>query len=239
MHKSIPMELKEIVVVTDGRSNIGGNPVDAARIAHSKGIVVNAIGILEESREEDPYIELDGIVREGGGICDIVALSGLGSSMQMVTRQSVQMTIEKAVSVQLKKIAGHSLEEIEPASRGKIIDYIRKVGEEVNLRCAILLDCSGSMASKLHTAVTSIEELLLSFRSRKGMSSIAVLAFPGRKGQHCDLISGFTADYELLSSRLGTIKAGGGTPTYAGIMKAVDIFGDEEYVDTPAQVNVY
>jgi len=239
MSVATPMELREIVVVTDGRSNIGGSPVDAARIAHQTGIIVNAIGIVEEGKEEEPYLELDGIVREGGGICDIVPLSGLGYSMQMVTRQSIQMTIEKAVSVQLKKIAGHSLEDMEPESRSKIIEYIKKVGEEVNLNCAILLDCSGSMVNKLHTAITSIEELLISFRSRKGMSSIAVLAFPGKRGEECELISRFTKDFDYLSSRLKLIKAGGATPTYGGIMNAIGIFEDENPSQYPAKVNVY
>lgn len=239
MHKSAPIEMREIVLVTDGRSNIGGNPIDAARIAHDKGIIVNTIGIVEDGGKEEPYLELNGIVREGGGICDITSLSDLGYSMQMVTRQSVQITIEKAVSAQLKKITGRPLEEMEPESRSKIIEYIKQVGEEVDLKCAILLDCSGSMANKLRVAITSIEELLISFKARKGMSNIAVLTFPGRRGKECDLISGFTRDFDLLSGRLKLIKSGGGTPTYGGIMKAISVFEEEDYLEYPSHVNVY
>ena len=34
-------------------------------------------------------MELDGIARAGGGICDIIPLAPAGYSVQMVTRQSI------------------------------------------------------------------------------------------------------------------------------------------------------
>lgn len=233
-----PVELKEIIVVTDGRSNIGGNPIDAARIAHREGIIVNTIGIVGEEGEESPFIELDGIARAGGGICDIVPLYKLGYSMQMVTRKSIQMSIERAVSSQLKEIVGYSLQEMEPQSRSKIIEYIKKVGEEVSLKCAILLDCSGSMSNKLDAAVDSIQELIISFKSRKGKSSLAVLAFPGDRGEECKVISGFTTDYSRAMDSLRYLKAKGGTPTYGGIIKAISLFGGEE-CPYPVKANIY
>jgi Ca-activated chloride channel family protein len=238
MERATPMELKEIIVVTDGRSNIGGNPVEAARIAHREGIIVSSIGIVDGEQEEEPFIELEGIARAGGGICDIVPLSRLDYTLQMITRQSVQMTLERAVSLQLKKITGHSLEDMAPESRSRILEYIKKVGEEVSLKCAILLDCSGSMANKLSTAVSSIEELLISLKARKGKAQLGVIAFPGRRGGESELISGFTSDFSLLSSSLKQVKAGGGTPTYGGIMRAIELF-EEGVFKYPAEINIY
>ena len=94
------MELKEIIVITDGKSNVGGDPAGAALLAHKKGIIVNAIGIMDRGETEEPYIELENIAKAGAAYA-IIPASMLGYSVQMVTMQSVQMTIERAVSRQL------------------------------------------------------------------------------------------------------------------------------------------
>jgi Ca-activated chloride channel family protein len=225
-----PMQLREIIVVTDGKSNIGRDPVEASRLVHRKGIIVNAIGITGSEEEEEPYLELDGIARAGGGICDIVTVSQLGYSMQTVTRQSAQMTIERAVSRQLKKITGYSLDQIEPDSRTKILEYIQRVGDEVYLKCVILLDCSGSMKNRIKTAIDSIQELMLSLKARRGKSSIGIVAFPGPGGRESRIVSGFTDDFEELARGLGKVRVGGATPTYAGIIEASGMFDREEEI---------
>ena len=61
-------------------------------------------------------MELDGIARAEQQYYDIIPLPRLGYSVQMVTRQSIQMTIERAVSRQLQKITGCSMEDIPPDS---------------------------------------------------------------------------------------------------------------------------
>jgi Ca-activated chloride channel family protein len=222
------MELREIIVITDGKSNIGGDPVDAARLVHKKGIIVNTIGITGKEEQEEPFVELDGIARAGGGICDIIPLTRLGYSIQTVTRKSVQMTIEKAVSRQLRKITGYSLDEMEPDSRTRILEYIQRVGDEVDLRCVVLLDCSGSMKNRIKTAVNSIQELLLSLRARRGRFCLGIVVFPGDAGRESRIVSGFTSDFEELALRLDTIKVGGATPTYAGIIRASEMFDGQD-----------
>ncbi len=224
----MPMELREIVVITDGKSNIGEKPAKASGLAHSKGIIVNTIGIMDSQEGEEPFLELDSIARVGGGICDIVPLTRLDYSVQMVTRQSVQMTIEKAVSRQLEKITGYCLEEMEPASRARILEYIQKVGDEVTLKCVVLLDCSGSMRNKIKTAIDSIQELLISLKARKGKSSLGIVAFPGGGSRETRVVSGLTDNFEILSSRLKDIRVGGATPTYGGIMRASEMFNEED-----------
>ncbi|MBA1334612.1 MAG: hypothetical protein HPY66_2516 [Firmicutes bacterium] len=227
MKRIAAMELKEIIVVTDGRSNIGGDPEEAARIAHREGIIVNSIGIVENGGEEDPFIELEGIAKAGGGLCDIIPMTRLDYSMQMITRHSVQMTLERAVSFQLKKITGYRLDEMDPESRGRIIEYIKRVSDEISIKCVVLLDCSGSMANKMDTALSSIEELLISLNARKGISQLGVVIFPGKTGREYQIVSGFTSDFSVLSKNLKGITTGGGTPTYGGIMGAVELFAEE------------
>lgn len=221
------MRMKEIIVITDGKSNIGGDPIGASGIVHRKGIIVNAIGITGGGEDEEPYLELEGIAKAGGGICDIVPISRLGYSMQTVTRKSVQMTIEEAVGRQLRKITGYSLDDIEPDSRTRILEYIQRVGDEIDLKCVILLDCSGSMKNKIKTAIGSIQELLLSLRARRGRSSIGIVAFPGARGKESRVICGFTDDFGQLTTGLERIRVGGATPTYAGIIRAAAMFDEE------------
>lgn len=234
-----PMELKEIIVITDGKSNVGGDPAGAALLAHKKGIIVNAIGIMDRGETEEPYIELENIAKAGGGICDIIPLSMLGYSVQMVTMQSVQMTIERAVSRQLRQITGYSLEDMEPDSRSRILEYIQKVGNEVSLKCVVALDCSGSMRSRIKTALGSVQDLLISLKTRKGRSYLGIVAFPGGAGRDSKVISGFTDDFDQLALRLNRIKTGGPTPTYGGIVQASCLFDGETRHGDSFLVSVY
>jgi len=224
----VPMELKEIIVISDGKSNVGENPAKAAFLAHRKGIIVNAIGIMGSGEAEEPYIELEGIAKVGGGICDIIPLSMLDYSVQMVTMRSVQMTIERAVSRQLRNITGYSLEDMEPDSRARILEYIQRMGNEVSLKCVVAIDCSGSMKSRIKTALGSMQDLLISLKTRKGRSCLGIVAFPGRGGREGRVISGFTDDFDELTKRLKRIKVGGPTPTHAGIVRASRLFDGED-----------
>ena len=61
-----------MIVITDGKSNVGGNPVTAASEAAGEGIVVNAIGIVNHQRDEDDSLyEVEQIARAGGGIWQV------------------------------------------------------------------------------------------------------------------------------------------------------------------------
>lgn len=231
-----PMQLREIIVITDGRSNIGDSPAGAARIAHRKGIIVNTIGITDSDGAEEPFVELDGIARAGGGICDIIPLPRLGYSVQMVTRQSIQMTIERAVSRQLQKITGYSMEDIPPDSRARVLEYIQRLGDEVDLKCVVALDCSGSMKNKIRTAKNSIQDLLISLKARKGRSYLGMVAFPGGDGRDSRVVSTFTDNFEELAVKLEGIKAGGPTPTYAGIMLSSRLFEEDNLGLYPAEM---
>ena len=41
--------MKQIILVTDGCSNVGVSPVSAAAQAYEEGVVVNVIGIVDRS----------------------------------------------------------------------------------------------------------------------------------------------------------------------------------------------
>lgn len=214
-------EIKQIIVVTDGRSNMGISPVAAAARAHESGITVSTIGIINHSSSDEKDIEeVEEIAKAGGGLCEYSHIENLGRTIQDLTRKTAQKTIEQIVSRQLRSIIGAEIEAMEPGSRLKIVEFIERYGDNINLKCIILLDASGSMRDKLNTARKSIVELLENLRERKGNSNIAVITYSGEDAGMCSVICDFTNDAEMLRQRLEEVRAGGGTPTGPAILMA-------------------
>jgi len=221
-------EIRQIIVITDGKSNIGINPVEAAKLASKLGIVVSTIGIISQNSQDDErdIEELEGIAKAGKGLCDYTHLQDLGHTVQVMTQKTAQKTIEQIVSKQLKSIIGVDMNNLEPMSRFKIVDFIENFGDSINLKCVIVLDTSGSMNSKLETAKKSLTELLRNLNSRRGESKIAVVKYPGYGEEEASIVSSFTDSPELLQNRLNTMHAGGGTPTGPAIEKACHLIMD-------------
>jgi Ca-activated chloride channel family protein len=217
-------EIKQIIVVTDGRSNMGISPVLAAGRAFDSGITVSTIGIINprNSADEKDIEEVEEIAKAGGGLCEYSGMENLGRTMQYLTHKTAQRTIEQIVSRQLKSIIGEKIDDMEPKSRLKIVEFIEKYGDNINLKCIVLLDTSGSMRDKLTIARKSVVDLLDSLKDRQGNSSIAVITYPGGDADMCSLICGFTNETSILEQKLEAIKAGGGTPTGPAILMACE-----------------
>jgi Ca-activated chloride channel family protein len=218
--------IQQMIVVTDGKSNIGGNPITAAAEAAKKNIVVNAIGITDDKASDDTLYEIEKIAQAGGGIWENTMISNLGYTMHMVTQKTVNKTVETMVGKQLREIVGRDLEDIPPQSRSKIIGYMEQLGEASDIKCCIIMDCSGSMMDKMSTARQSIIELMNSLKGRKGKSQVAVIAFPGEEGAPTKLISDFTEEIEEVKDKILGLKAGGTTPTAAAINKGIELMVD-------------
>lgn len=237
-------EIRQIIIITDGKSNIGVSPIEAAKQANKLGIVVSAIGIIGKDGDGDErdIEELEGIAKSGGGLCEYTHLEDLGLTVQVMTQKTAQKTIEQIVTRQLKSIIGVDINNLEPKSRFKIVDFIENFGDRINLKCVVILDTSGSMGSKLDIAKSSLIELLQSLSSRRGEGKIAVIKYPGYKEETASIVCSFTDSTELLQSRLSTMKAGGGTPTGPAIEKACQLImenkkNQEEEVESNGQKN--
>lgn len=224
-------EIRQIIIITDGRSNIGINPIEAAKQASRLGIVISTIGIINQNGDGDEkdIEELEGIAKAGGGLCDYTHLENLGMTVQMMTQKTAQKTIEQIVSKQLKSIIGVDMNSLEPKSRYKIVDFIENFGDSINLKCVIVLDTSGSMGSKLETAKRSLLELMQNLSSRRGQSRIAVVKYPGQREDIASIVSSFTDSTEVLQNRMSTLRAGGGTPTGPAIEMACRLIMDSMY----------
>lgn len=215
--------IKQIILVSDGESNVGIDPVEVSKKAREMGIIVSTIGIVNSQTKEKPLAEIQQIANQGGGIWEITDLESFSKTMEMLTIKTVHKTIQEAVNKELKSILGEGLEDFNPESRRKIIEVIDKLGEEVDIRCCIVIDLSGSMTNKISIARNSIINLLRILKQRKGKTEIAVVGFPGEDNEFYKTICDFTEDIDELQKSLNNITTGGTTPTGPALKRAMEM----------------
>lgn len=226
------LEINQIIVVTDGKSNVGGNPVTAAAEAAQKGIVVNAIGIRDGRKNDDHMDEVAEMAKAGKGLWQDTEISHLGQTMVGLTQKTVNKTIQTIVGNELKEIIGGNIDDIPPVKRNKVVQFMEDFGDQAQIKCCILMDCSGSMASKINTAKESVVDLMNSLQGRKGKCKVAVIAFPGENNQSTRLLNPFTEDIREVKSHIVQLTAKGTTPTAAAINRGVKLFeGNDEIAE--------
>ncbi|HHY76983.1 MAG TPA: VWA domain-containing protein [Clostridiales bacterium] len=220
--------IKQMLIVTDGRSNIGISPIEAAAKAKSMGITVSAIGIIDNDlKGEEDVLEIEAIAKAGGGLSDYCYLDNLGETMQAMTQKTVNYTLECIVSKQLRSLIGKDMTNIEPESRMKIVEFIENYGDRVDLLYVILLDTSKSMMNKLDTAKKCVADLLEVLNNRKGTSKLALISYPGENGNITSVVSDFTSEVSVLKEGMKRLKAKGGTPTGPAIEAAIDLIMEQ------------
>ncbi len=224
MEKNNKAVIREIILVTDGQSNIGGDPVEAARQALRKNITVSTIGIIDQKeQQEKPFEEVINIADAGGGHYEYTYIDNLSQTIHTLSHKTVTSTIQDAVNKQLKELIGNDLNHMPPESRSKVLNYIDKYSDEIPICCCVLMDCSGSMASKIHSARNSILDLLDSFQNRKGKIDLAVVGFPGDQVDTCKVLHHFNDHFSEMERNLYQMKPKGGTPTATAINYAVKL----------------
>lgn len=216
--------IQQIILITDGCSNVGMDPALAAGHANEEGITVNVIGVMDESRDGlQGSKEIREIARAGGGLSRVVDCEQLSHTVQMMTRKTVATTIHQVVQKELQQIMGSSttVEELPPERREKIVQVIDDMGEEASMRVALLIDTSASMKPKLRAVEEAIRDLMLSLEARRGRSQLSVLHFPGAGGKDCDLALGWTNDLAKIRKLFYNLNMKGATPTGPALMHAV------------------
>ncbi|MDR9857639.1 hypothetical protein RJP21_29020 [Paenibacillus sp. VCA1] len=219
--------MKQILLITDGCSNVGTSPVLAAAHAFQEGITVNVAGVVDYGTiGELGSLEIAEIAKAGGGVSRIVGTRQLAQTMQMMTRKTVVQTIQQAVNKELKQILGDgSLEDLPPSQRSQVVQVVDEMTETAPLQVALLIDASASMKPKLGAVEDAIRDLMLSLQAREGISELAVFHFPGRRGgEDAVMDSGWTKDASALRSLFQRIQMKGATPTGPAIMKVIDFF---------------
>ncbi|WP_456277130.1 VWA domain-containing protein [Bacillus sp. AK128] len=236
--------LKQILLITDGCSNQGEDPIAMAALAKEQGITVNVIGVMEEDTiEEKGMEEIEGIAMSGGGVSQVVYSQALSQTVQMVTRKAMTQTLQGVVNKELQQILGSnsSMEELPPEKRGEVMEVVDELGETVELEVLVLVDTSASMKNKLPTVKEALLDLSLSLNARMGDNRFSVFVFPGKK-KEVEKILDWTPKLESLTSVFPKLTSGGITPTGPAIREALSHFGkkrslrslisrDEQYLE--------
>ncbi|MCM3588554.1 VWA domain-containing protein [Mesobacillus maritimus] len=219
--------LKQILLITDGCSNQGEDPIAMAALAREQGMTINVIGVIEQDVIDDQGLkEIEGIALAGGGVSQIVYSQQLSQTVQMVTRKAMTQTLQGVVNKELQQILGGSttsMEDLPPEKRGEIMEVVDELGETVELEVLVLVDTSASMKHKLPTVKEALLDLSLSLNARSGSNRFSVFAFPGKRKEVEKLLD-WTPNLETLSSIFPKLTTGGITPTGPAIKEAMSYF---------------
>lgn len=216
--------IRQILLITDGCSNVGEDPVATASKARKQKVVVNVIGIIDKGDlGRQGQSEAMSIADAGGGMCRIVQATELSATAQMMTHQTMQMTLQQVVNQQLLEVVGKTAEDLPPAERTRVMQMMDKLEEEVRLELVVAIDTSASMRDKMPMVREAVRDLTLSLQARTGDSEVAVLAFPGEHEQMTRTVQAFSRqlDMEALDN---VWVARGGTPTGPAISAALVLF---------------
>ncbi|MFD1021158.1 vWA domain-containing protein [Thalassobacillus hwangdonensis] len=234
--------LKQILLLTDGCSNQGEDPVAVAALAHNQGITVNVIGVLDDDQSEQPegLEEVEAIALSGGGVSQIVYQQALSQTVQMVTKQAMTQTLQGVVNQELKQILGpkKTLEELPPDQRGEIMEVVEELGETSKLEVLVLVDTSASMTPKLETVKDALFDLSLSLNARSGSNKFSIYAFPHKKKPIHKLMD-WSPDLEGISKIFPKLASGGITPTGPALKEAIyqfskkSLFRSKSHADEP------
>lgn len=218
--------MKQILLITDGCSNVGMSPVVAAAHAKSEGICVNVVGVVDHGElGEYGAAEIHEIARAGGGLSRLVQSKELAQTVQMMTRKTVVQTIQLAVQRELQAVLGNdSIEALPPEKRGEVVKVMDELTESSGLQVALLIDASASMRPKLASVEEAIHDLMLSLQAREGKSEIAVFHFPGSKQEDCVLDLSWTSHLKGVNSIFPKLHMSGTTPTGPALMRVVEYF---------------
>ena len=176
--------LKQILLITDGCSNQGEDPIAMAALAKEQGMTVNVIGVMDHDViDEKGLKEIEGIALAGGGVSQIVYAQKLSQTVQMVTRKAMTQTLQGVVNQELQQILGRSQtsEDLPPEKRGEVMEVVDEFGETVELEVLILVDTSASMKQKLPTVKEALLDLSLSLNARMVKIVFLCLYFPGKR----------------------------------------------------------
>lgn len=213
--------VRQILVITDGFSNVGDDPVSVATRARKQNIAVNVIGVVDSGEMGvKGQSEALSIADAGGGMCRIVRPVELSATAQMLTHQTMQLTLQQVVNEQLQEVVGKRTDELAPIERTKVMQVVDRLEEEVRLDLVVCIDTSASMKEKMGMVREAVRDLALSLQAREGDSRVAVVSFPGRGEELAQTVQLFQPDVDM--HRLEHVFAArGGTPTGPAIDAAI------------------
>ncbi|MDP5276959.1 vWA domain-containing protein [Chengkuizengella axinellae] len=228
--------VQQIIVITDGCSNVGVDPVTAAALAREENIIVNVIGVVDEG---DIGLrgtrEIEEMAAAGGGISKIVQSKQLARTVQMMTRKTVVNTIQQVVNEELEQIIGSSasLEDLHPDQRAKVVHVIENLEENISLRVVLLVDASASMKPKITAVEEAVHDLMLSLQAREGRSEVSLFHFPGSKNKNdfAEKDLDWSTEFAIMKRLFYKINMRGATPTGPALLKVIEYMSQKQSIN--------
>lgn len=219
------LTFNQITLLTDGLSNYGISPVEAAQKALKQNIIVNVIGIMNKQNiENNGMVEVETIAGAGGGLFQIITVDNIAKTVQMVTRQAINKTLQQVVHSELCEILGsEDITLLSPEKRLKVSNVINNMSEHGDLNVLLLIDQSASMLSKMDKVKEAILDFQLSLYARAGKSSFAVATYPGSY-DYIDVKIPWTDEVKNLDNLLYNLNPSGNTPTGPAIKASTQYF---------------
>ncbi|MCY0869709.1 MAG: hypothetical protein OWT27_03865 [Firmicutes bacterium] len=213
--------LRQILLITDGCSNVGTDPVYVAQSARARGLTTSVIGVLDDGAlGERGRREAENIADAGGGMCRIVRARDLSQTVQMVTRQTMQLTLHQVVNAELRQIIGGEETDLPPETRARVAGAVMQMSEQMRVDMALVIDMSASMQSKKGAVCDAIRDLEFGLEARAGAYRLIVVTYPGAGGESADLHGETWADASIADIIAG-LRPAGNTPTGPALETAV------------------
>jgi Ca-activated chloride channel family protein len=204
--------LRQILLITDGCSNAGSDPVYIAQLAKTQGVSISVVGVIDDGNlGEKGKQEAQNIADAGGGMCRIIRAADLSRTVQMMTRQTMQMTLHQVVNEELRHLVGQEADALPPATRSKVARLVETMSEEATVELALVVDVSSSMSAKMPAVREAIRDLEIGLSARIGQHTLVVVTYPGVRSDA--EIHPYQSGDESLADRIGAIRPAGNTPT--------------------------
>ncbi|MFV9511718.1 VWA domain-containing protein [Tepidibacillus sp. LV47] len=217
------LTFQQMVLITDGYSNSGISPIEAAKVVFQQGVIIHVIGITDSMKKGVQGIaEIKEIANAGGGYSQIVQMEEVAKTMELFTKKTMNHTVQQVVSQQLMQILkNQSIYSLPPKERLKIGNLIDQLSEYSQLKILLLIDRSASMTKKMEKLKEAIYDFQLSIHSRAGDSEVAIAFFPGISNV-IDIVLPWTKEISQLNSILSRLIPRGNTPTGPAILASLE-----------------
>lgn len=152
-------------------------------------------------------------------MCRIVRAADLSSTMQMVTRQTMQLTLHQVVNAELRELMGHDADALPPETRAKVARMVETMGEEIPVQLVLVIDVSASMSAKMPSVREAVRDLEFGLGARVGKYELTVITYPGVRQQA--EVQEALAPGASVADAIGKIRPAGNTPTGPALDLAV------------------
>ena len=213
--------LRQILLITDGCSNEGADPVQVALLAARQGVGVSVIGVLDEGvlglGGEQEIIR---IAEAGQGMYRLTRVSDLSRTVQIMTQRALELSVERSV---LSGWGAHdtlTLDNLPPALRPQLAREMENAAEIALLDICLVIDLSGSMNPKRRYVQEAVRDLVDTLSTRKGNYQLEAVVFPDPQG---GIVKHLLVHDAKLADAIGRIEPQGNTPTGPALALALQI----------------